>query len=31
MQQELAALLVDISADVSRLQRDLDDDQEIAA
>jgi transcriptional regulator with XRE-family HTH domain len=31
LQQDLAALLVDISADISRLQRDLDADQELAA
>ena len=31
MQQELAALLTDLSADVARLQRDLDEDEELAA
>lgn len=31
MQQELAALLIEVSADVTRLQRELDEDQEIAA
>lgn len=31
MQQELAALLIDLSADVTRLQRELDEDQELAA
>jgi transcriptional regulator with XRE-family HTH domain len=31
LQQDLAALLIDISADVARLQRELDEDQELAA
>lgn len=31
MQQELAALLTDLSADVARLQRELDEDEELAA
>lgn len=31
MQQELAALLIDVSADVTRLQRDLDKEPELAA
>ena len=31
MQKELAALLIEVSAGVARLQRDLDDDQELAA
>ena len=31
MHQDLAALLIDVSADVARLQRELDEDQEIAA
>ena len=31
MQQDLAALLIDVSADIKRLQRELDEDQEIAA
>jgi len=31
MQQDLAALLIDVSADVKRLQRELDKDQEVAA
>lgn len=31
MQQSLAALLIEVSADVSRLQRDLDDEQELVA
>ena len=31
MQKDLAALLIEVSADVARLQRDLDDDQELAA
>jgi hypothetical protein len=31
MQQDLAALLIEVSADVTRLQRGLDDDQELAA
>ena len=31
MQQDLAAILIEISADVARLQRELDEDQELAA
>lgn len=31
MQQDLAALLIEVSADVTRLQRELDEDQELAA
>jgi transcriptional regulator with XRE-family HTH domain len=31
MQQELAALLIDVSADVARLQREISEDQELAA
>ena len=31
MQQNLASLLIEVSADVSRLQRDLDDEQELVA
>lgn len=31
MQRDLAALLIDVSADVSRLQRELDEDQNLAA
>ena len=31
MQQDLAALLIEVSADVRRLQRELDEDQELAA
>lgn len=31
MQHEIAALLIDVSADVTRLQRDLDEEQELAA
>ena len=31
LQQDLAALLMEISADVARLQRELDEDQELAA
>ena len=31
MQQDLAALLIDVSAAVKRLQRELDEDQEMAA
>ena len=31
MQQDLAALLIDVSADIKRLQRELDEDQEVAA
>ncbi len=31
MQQDLAALLIEVSADVTRLQQGLDDDQELAA
>lgn len=31
MQQDLAALLIEVSADVTRLQRDLDEDEELAA
>ena len=31
MQRDLAALLIEVSADVSRLQRELDEDQDLAA
>ena len=31
LQQDLAALLIELSADVARLQRELDEDQELAA